>query len=85
MEGALVAEAAVVQAIVASLVSGGVVQPGGGVCGGGVCGGGGGGGDPGQVGLSESEPYGVRGGTLVVLFNPAPRTTNPPVKVCSLG
>jgi len=52
LEGALVAEAAVVQAIVASL-----------------------------VGLSESEPYGVRGGTLVVLFNPAPRTANPPVKV----
>jgi len=33
------------------------------------------------VGLSESEPYGVRGGTLVVLFDPAPRTTNPPVKI----
>ena len=33
------------------------------------------------VALSESEPYGVRGGSLVVLFAPAPNSKDTPVKV----
>lgn len=31
--------------------------------------------------LSEQEPYGVRGGTLVVLFNPAPTDRKAPTKI----
>jgi len=32
--------------------------------------------------LAEREPYGVRGGTLVVMFSPPPTTTNPsPIKI----
>ena len=34
-----------------------------------------------MVALSESEPYGVRGGSLVVLFAPAPNSKDTPVKV----
>jgi len=33
------------------------------------------------VALSESEPYGVRGGSLVVLFAPAPNSKDTPVKI----
>ena len=33
------------------------------------------------VALSESEPYGVRGGSLVVLFAPAPNSKDTPAKV----
>ena len=33
------------------------------------------------VALSESEPYGVRGGSLVVLFAPNPNSKDTPVKV----
>ena len=33
------------------------------------------------VALSELEPYGVRGGSLVVLFAPAPNSKDTPVKV----
>ena len=40
---------------------------------------------PSVVALSESEPYGVRGGSLVVLFAPAPNSKDTPVKVLFLG
>jgi len=33
------------------------------------------------VALSESEPYGIRGGSLVVLFAPAPNSEDSPVKI----
>ena len=38
-----------------------------------------------MVALSESEPYGIRGGSLVVLFAPAPNSEDSPVevKLCS--
>ena len=36
---------------------------------------------PSVVALSESEPYGIRGGSLVVLFAPAPNSEDSPVEV----